>query len=113
MEQAGLLQQLRSHTQELEIRVAQRTYSLEQSLKFEKLLRQLAQLLRDRASEDCFLQVATTGLAGIFTPAIARKLAELQDGTISLESRFGEGSRFTICLPSLANPALGYRCDRP
>lgn len=80
VEQAGLLQQLRSYTQELEIRVAQRTQILERSLKFEKLLRQLAQLLRDQASEDCFLQVAVTGLAGIFTPAIGQaSLYDLQN----------------------------------
>ena len=37
---------------------------------------------------------------------ITKKFIELMDGTISVESKFGEGSTFTICFPSISEPSV-------
>ncbi|MCD8485575.1 MAG: ATP-binding protein [Desertifilum sp.] len=72
VEHAALSQQLRAYVQELEIRVAQRTQSLARSLALEKLLRQLAQLGRDRACTEKILQSVAVGLTEMFQPARVR-----------------------------------------
>uniref|UniRef100_A0ACD5H4K4 GAF domain-containing protein n=1 Tax=Desertifilum tharense IPPAS B-1220 TaxID=1781255 RepID=A0ACD5H4K4_9CYAN len=72
VEHAALSQQLRYYVQELEIRVAQRTQSLARSLALEKLLRQLAQLGRDRACTEKILQSVAVGLTEMFQPARVR-----------------------------------------
>lgn len=49
-----------------------------------------------------------TGGAGVGL-AIADELARAHDGRIAVESRPGEGSRFTLLLPSAGEPAPGHR----
>ncbi|MBW4489405.1 MAG: PAS domain S-box protein [Trichocoleus desertorum ATA4-8-CV12] len=62
LEQANLLQQLQAYAQELEGRVNQRTRSLERSLQFEQLIRNLTETLRKGLDEDQVLQAAVEGL---------------------------------------------------
>lgn len=62
LEQASLLQQLQAYAQELEDRVNQRTRSLERSLQFEQLIRNLTETLRKGLNEDQVLQAAVQGL---------------------------------------------------
>ncbi len=63
IEQSSLLHQLQSHTQDLENHVSERTRSLEQSLRFETLIRTLTGTLRDGLDEDEMLAAAVQGLA--------------------------------------------------
>lgn len=62
LEQAALMQQLQAYTHELEHRVKERTRSLEQSLKFEQLIRRLTETLHAEFDEDSVLKVAVQGL---------------------------------------------------
>ncbi|MCL1464382.1 ATP-binding protein [Argonema galeatum] len=62
-EQSVRVQQLQVHAEELEERVKQRTRSLERSLQFEQLIRNLAKTLyRGDLEEDRMLQAAVEGL---------------------------------------------------
>lgn len=62
LEQTRLLQHLKAQTQELEDRVHQRTRSLEQSLRFEQLIRALTESLRQDLDENQIFQTAVAGL---------------------------------------------------
>ena len=62
IEQANLVHQLQAYAHELEDRVSQRTRALEQSLRFEKLIRQLTETLRQALHEDQMLEAAVGGL---------------------------------------------------
>jgi PAS domain S-box-containing protein len=62
LEQASLLHQLQTYAEELEDRVNQRTRSLERSLQFEQLIRNLTETLRKGLDEDQVLNAAVTGL---------------------------------------------------
>ena len=62
LRQTKLLNQLTGYTQELEERVQQRTYSLERSLNFEQLIRNLAECLYREFSPEVLFQTVVEGL---------------------------------------------------
>ncbi len=62
IEQANLVQQLRSYARELEDRVQQRTTTLARSLQFEQLIRHLTETLCSATDEDRVMSAAVEGI---------------------------------------------------
>ena len=62
IEQANLVQQLRTYARELEDRVQQRTTTLARSLQFEQLIRHLTETLSSATDEDSVISAAVQGL---------------------------------------------------
>ncbi len=85
LEQSIRVQQLQAYAQELEERVKERTYSLERSLKFEQLSRELTKnLYQEGLEEDQMLQAAVQGLVntlkvdGVFACLLDRQQVSLE-----------------------------------
>lgn len=62
IEQANLVQQLRTYARELEDRVQQRTTTLARSLQFEQLIRHLTETLSSATNEDRVISAAVKGI---------------------------------------------------